>query len=193
MLAAHAEDFILPPPSYCPCAVRTLLGLSAAPRLADLAIDWRLKDLRPPYCPPVCVSGLRPADSPAAEVPRRVPSGSGCGCPARASAERNAGAFQVDLFVPVPLHPVRSGQGFNQSQALALGIKSHWHRQIFRGVVRRRKPRTEWAFLAGAPGEHTAGLCRCGWYRLTRQSLPDRGRCYHVGSYLHGVAQVLRV
>lgn len=46
---------------------------------------------------------------------------------------------QVDLLVPVPLHPSRKERrGYNQAEALVHGILSRWRRPVFTGVLRVR-------------------------------------------------------
>ena len=100
---------------------------------------------------------------------------------------------RVDLLVPVPLHPVRERRrGFNQSQALALGIKSHWHRQIFRGVVRRRETPAQ----SGLSWQERQANIQRAFAAVGGTDL--RGRvCLIVddvitsGATFHGVAQVL--
>ena len=134
------EDFLFPEPPYCPfCGEAPLEELECCRRCAaQLALDWRLQSLhgRP-------AASLFPYQGYVRQLIRQMKYhgayriGLALGALLGRALQETPELAPVNLLVPVPLHPARRRQrGFNQAEALVQGIRTHWQRPVFTGVMR---------------------------------------------------------
>lgn len=190
------EDFLFPEPLYCPlCGEQPLDFLECCGKcLAQLGIDWKLRPVGSRLTGSLFVyrdygrevvqqlkfhGGYRTAVAVGALLGRAL---------------RETPEFaEVELLVPVPLHPARERRrGFNQAEALAHGIRSQWPRPLFHGLVRVRDTPAQ----SGLSLEERRSNVRRAFAVVTDVALAGK-RCLVVddvmtsGSTFEGVAGVL--
>lgn len=134
------EDLLFPPSEYCPlCGEHGLRDLECCAHcFAALNPDWLLKDLGGRTTASLFAyreygrlivqqmkfhGGYRTAVAIGALLGRAL--------------KETPEFADVDFLVPVPLHPERMRQrGYNQTEALVHGIRTHWKKPVLANVSR---------------------------------------------------------
>ncbi len=190
------EDLFFPPAAECPlCRENILRELECCPRCAArLGFDWQINRVGGRLTGSLFVyedygrqmvqqmkfhGGYRTAVAVGALLGRAL--------------KETPEFADVDFLVPVPLHPERLRQrGYNQTEALIHGIRTHWRKPILGKIARvRNTPAQSGLTLAGRQDNLKGAFAVVDGISLTGRSCLVVDDVITTGSTFAAIAQVI--